>query len=242
MPKQYAILVILILLLLPVRAMSQENVMIKGVLYSREDATIDSVVIKTSSGFISRPNSVGAFEVPMHPYNDVVRFYLNQVEIGRYAFVSVPYKKIFILCVEDMVFQDTTAHALAGVTVYTRNYTKDSLQDREEFAKIFDYNKPGVKLSPEGLIGSVIAVLQVKKNNRRQHWKDMAIQTEQDKYIDRRFTTSLVAGYTAIKGGDKLDSFVLHHRPAYANLVAMNDLLLGQYILDCYKKDTAYNK
>ncbi|HEY2726060.1 MAG TPA: hypothetical protein VGI61_02725, partial [Parafilimonas sp.] len=137
---------------------------------------------------------------------------------------------------------------LPEVKVQTRNYKLDSIENRQTYAKAFNYRKPGLRFSQQQtesnyVPGSVTAGLDLdeiinsfrfKRNREMLAFQQRLIQEEQDKYIDHRYTKYLVRRLTALDGKE-LDDFMTFYRPTYDEVEAMNDLELGYYIEQCYK-------
>lgn len=136
---------------------------------------------------------------------------------------------------------------LPNVKVQNRNYRLDSLQNRQDYAKIFNFRKPGLRISqnpPSSYVpGSVTAALDLdelinmfrfKRNRQMLSFQQRLIQQEQDKYVDHRFNKRIVRQLTHLEN-PALDTFMLFYRPAYDMVLQMNDLELGYYIEECYK-------
>lgn len=136
---------------------------------------------------------------------------------------------------------------LPEVKVKNRNYREDSIQNRLDYAKIFNFKKPGLQISqnpPSSYVpGSVtvgldldelINMFRFKRNRQMLSFQQRLLQEEQDKYINHRFSKYLVKKLTHLDVPD-LDSFMLFYRPSYELLQQMNDLELGYYIQQCYK-------
>ena len=97
----------------------------------------------------------------------------------------------------------------------------DSLQNRKDYEKIFNYKKPGLELT-DGSVGGgvgfdldeIINVFRFKRNRRLLAFQERLIDDEQDKFIDHRFTRYIVKKITDLDG-DAEDSFMCRYRPSY---------------------------
>ncbi|MCE3282655.1 MAG: hypothetical protein K0Q66_1392 [Chitinophagaceae bacterium] len=132
------------------------------------------------------------------------------------------------------------ATELPGVTVKNRNYLIDSIQNRKDYAKIFNYKKPTLKrattvgFTPGGVgvafdLQALIQMFQFRKNRQMLAFQKRLLQEEQDKYVDKRFSKRYITRLTGLQGV-ALDSFMLLYRPAYEFVLGVNDLELGVYI------------
>ena len=82
---------------------------------------------------------------------------------------------------------------LAEVRVAPRNYRMDSLQNRKDYEKIFNYQKPGIGITdgPNGAgldLDQLINVFRFKRNRRLAAFQARLVEDEQDKFINHRFT------------------------------------------------------
>jgi len=136
---------------------------------------------------------------------------------------------------------------LPEVKVRTSDYRYDSIQNRLEYAKIFNFKKPGLKLSqtapssyvPGSLtvgfdLDEIINAFRFRRNRQILSFQQRLIQDEQDKYIDHRYSKYLVKRLTNLDGKE-LENFMVIYRPTYEEVQGMNDLELGYYIEQCYK-------
>ena len=138
---------------------------------------------------------------------------------------------------------------LPEVRVKTKDYKLDSIENRQTYAKAFNYRKGGVRFSQSTptasnyVPGSVTAALDLdeiinafrfKRNRQMLALQQRLLQDEQDKYIDHRYSKYLVKKLTSLDGKE-LDDFMNFYRPDYYELQSMNDLELGYYIEQCFK-------
>jgi len=117
----------------------------------------------------------------------------------------------------------------------------DSIQNRIDYAKYFNYRAPGIRLSGgQQLFGSsgltvgfdldeIINMFRVKRNRNLQFLQKRLLSQEQEKYVGYRFTKRFVIKLTHLEG-EELDRFMNFCRPSYEVLGLLNDLELGFYI------------
>ena len=138
---------------------------------------------------------------------------------------------------------------LKEVKVMPRNYHYDSLQNREDYAKYFNYKKPGFKVNSgtangEGLgvgvdLNQLIEMFEFAKKRRALAFQRRLIQDEKEGYVDYRFNRSVVLKVTHLQG-DELDSFMVRYRPSYDFCKRATDYDLLDYIklaFQEYQKD-----
>ena len=130
---------------------------------------------------------------------------------------------------------------LPEVTVRNRYYRYDSIQNRIDYAKYFNYEPPGLKLSNQqnffgngGVtigfdVNELINMFRFKRNRNLQFLQNRLLYQEQEKYINYRFTKRFVQKLTKLDG-IRLDLFMEYCKPSYPTLALLNDLELGVYI------------
>ena len=163
-------------------------------------------------------------------------------------------QKYTIDTIEDLqhfnIMIHVTGYDLPEVRVRNSYYKIDSIQNRIDYAKFFNYSAPGLKLSnnqnlfgPNGLtigfdLDEIINMFRVKRNRNLQFLQNRLITQEQEKYINYRFTKRFVQKLTHLESPE-LEKFMEYCRPDYAVLALLNDLELGLYI---EKKFVLYKK
>lgn len=126
---------------------------------------------------------------------------------------------------------------LKEVIVYSKTHKEDSLENRQTYASIFRYEKPGLSTSmtPGGGAGAdvneLINIFRFRRNKRIKSFQLRLEKEEQEKYIDYRFNKISVARITNFTGA-ALDTFLVWYRPDYEFAMESNDLVFNQYILN----------
>jgi hypothetical protein len=125
---------------------------------------------------------------------------------------------------------------LKEVKIRQRNYKQDSTQNRSDYSKIFNYQKPGLKtVTPEygAAVGfdleEIINIFRFRHNRNMASFQRRLLQQEQDKFVDHRFNKALVRRLTMLTGNE-LDSFMMIYRPSYEFTLAVSDYDFQQYI------------
>jgi hypothetical protein len=199
---------------------------------------LESVAVLTSGGRGSITDSLGRFTVNAKETDTIYFSYLGKNT-----------NKFLVRDITDPLNFDISIHVIAnelpGVTVRSRNYTLDSIQNRKDYANVFNYRKPTLSLvtnnnyTPGGVgaafdLDAIINMFRFKHNRQIESLQRRLIQQEQDKYIDKRFSKWFITRITGATGAS-LDSFMMFYRPQYDFLLLLNDLELGVYIQESYK-------
>ncbi|WP_231491020.1 carboxypeptidase-like regulatory domain-containing protein [Pedobacter sp. Leaf170] len=152
---------------------------------------------------------------------------------------------------------------LQEITIYPkRDYLKDSIQLRKDFAKVFAYKeltikdvivKKGLRYKTPGSnlvsnstssIFSVdvlkIAGLLAKNKSSVSKLKKAQLKDEETKYIDHRFDVEKIVSLTKLEG-DSLQKFITKYRPSAAEIKKMNDYQLLSYIKKSFLEFTKQN-
>jgi hypothetical protein len=110
-----------------------------------------------------------------------------------------------------------------------------------DYAKYFNYEPPGLKLSnQQNIFGNggvtigfdvneIINMFRFKRNRNSQFLQNRLIYQEQEKYINYRFTKRFVQKLTKLDG-PRLEVFMEYCKPSYPTLALLNDLELGYFI------------
>jgi hypothetical protein len=125
---------------------------------------------------------------------------------------------------------------LNPVTVFTKSYQKDSLENREAYANIFGGEKPGIHSTydPGGAAGldldALIGMFQFRKNKQQQAFRNRLIEQEQENYVDYRFSAKTISRVTGLQG-DSLELYRKMYRPNYYFVVNSTLAEFYEYIL-----------
>jgi len=207
---------------------------LKGTVYdSTKTYPVISVSVLTSSGKGAVTDIYGNYEIEVKETDSVWFSYLNKPTV-KYAVA-----KIFDASRFDIALH-VNIPMLKEVIVKPRNYKIDSLQNRIDYAKGFDWQKP--KLSPsvnsDGSVGfdleEIIRMFQFRKNKSAESFRERLLAEEREKFIDHRFNKALVLRLTGLVGAER-DSFMLRCRPSYEDCLYASDYDFQVYIKKCYE-------
>jgi hypothetical protein len=221
------------------RAYGQE-VTIHGTVYNMyRTKPLDGVSVMATSGRGTATDSNGNYALVVDLKDSISFSYLGKATM-KYPIREINYYSGF----------DISLHVdpveLKEIRVMPHNYRDDSMQNRKDYEKIFDYRKPGFKITDgSGGLGagvdlnSLIEMFERNKINRTKAFQRRLVDEEQDKYVDHRFARSVVLKITHLEG-DELDSFMVKYRPSYAFCKKATDYDLYDYVklaFSEYQKD-----
>ncbi len=207
---------------------------------------LEAVAVLSTSGRGTITDSLGRYLIIV-PRTDSIWFSM----IGK---STMKYPVDTIINIDNFnVMIHVRAADLPEVKVRNNYYKLDSIQNRRDYAKVFDFKKPTLRLSnnpnynPGGLtvgfdLVEIINMFRTRRNRNLEFLQNRLLQQEQDKYIDRRFSKKFVREVTLLNPPE-IDSFMRRYRPDYELLTQMNDLELGYYISKCHEqfKSLRYN-
>jgi len=203
---------LLIFLFFCVTAESQ-NVQLTGTIYDASARfTLQGVSVIGASGRGTTTDTLGHYSISLPATDSVYFSYL-----GR-ATAKIPVKNIPAGTPFDMSL-DIAVDSLPTVFVRSHNYLLDSLENRREYKKVFDYNKGYVDGLKSGRGGRSVGVgidfdmlLDGRKNRQMLALQKRLEYEEDEKYIDHRWTKALVHRITGLES-PALDTFMRAYRP-----------------------------
>lgn len=191
------------------------QVLIKGTVYDRSQFhTMQGVSVIGTSGKGTMTDSVGKYSIWLFPGDSISFSYLGK------STVKFPVKDIPNTSELDMSL-NVNVDTLASVYVRPKNYLLDSLENRQEYQRIFDYDGPGgldnAKMGRGRGMGVGIdfdMLFDGKRNRRMLAFQKRLVEEEQDKYVDHRWTRYVVKRVTGLQA-PALDTFMRQYRPSY---------------------------
>lgn len=198
---------------------------------------IESVSVLSTSGKGTVTDSFGRYSINVTDKDSIYFSFLNK-PTPKYPVIGIANPGSFDIAIMKKVQE------LPAVFLKQRNYRMDSLQNRAEYAKIFNFKKPGFNVSmnpnPGGMAGvgvdlnELINMFKFKKNKRMASFQRRLVKEEQEKYINHRFNKGLVRKLTGLSSPE-LDSFMAEYRPTLQMTMQFNDLEFGQFIVEAFK-------
>jgi len=230
---------VLLLILVLLGRVTVAQVVIKGTVYDKQARYgIPNVSVLSTSGLGTATDTLGHYTIKV-PGDDSIYFsYLGKTST-KFLVKKLPPDQPLDISLPVSV------DVLPSVTVRQPSYHMDSLANREEYKKVFDY-EPDYLGTPGGFgMGiSLDALFSAKKIRRLEHFRARLEREERDKYVDHRFTKALVRRITNLTS-PALDTFMVQYRPSYETLQSFETdydyykyiKAFGQYFIQQWKID-----
>lgn len=194
------------------------------------------VTVQSTAGKIAVSDPNGNYEISVSEKDSIWFSYLNK-----------PTKKYPVSTIKTPLQFDISLHVpvdvLKEVKVKTRDYKQDSIQNRIDYAKAFNWEKPKIKATlgsgPGAAVGfdldEIIRMFQFRKNRNWASFQKRLEEEEKEKFVDYRFNKALVLRLTGLNGAAR-DSFMIRCRPSYEFCVTTSDYQFQLFIKNCYEE------
>lgn len=206
---------------------------VKGTVYDSSMVfRIEAVTVMSTGGRITMTDSLGRYQIEAAEKDSI-----------WFSFLGKPTPKYAVLKIADITRFDIAlrlkSDIMEEVRIKSRSYRMDSLQNRKDYAKAFDFRRPTVgsmtSIGPTGAgidLQELIRVFQFRKNKSMEKFRERLEEQERQKFIDHRFNKALVKRLTGLEGSD-LDVFMLRYRPSYAYSLVASEYDFQMYIKKC---------
>ncbi|MDR3715101.1 MAG: hypothetical protein P4L51_19990 [Puia sp.] len=204
------------------------QVEVRGTVYDRSQYfAMPGVSVLGTSGKGTITDSMGRYTISLAPTDSIYFSYL-----GKYT-TRIPVKRIAPGYPLDMSLE-IRVDSLPLVVVRPKAYRYDSLENRDEYRRVFDYDPDYLSAGSNGGVGlNLDLLLSAKKNRQILALQRRLIEQERDKYVSYRFNKPLVKKITGLQG-TALDTFMHMYRPSYEYIQhCENDYEFYKYIKDC---------
>jgi hypothetical protein len=234
--RKFSVYIIIIACCFIASKANAQSFKLRGTVYdSTRTYPIIAVSVLTSSGKGTVTDVHGNYEIDVTETDSVWFSYLNKPTI-KYAVKKIVDASRFDIAIHINV------PVLKEVIVKPRNYKMDSIQNRLDYAKAFDWQKPKLKANVSGDMGAavgfdldeIIRMFQFRKNKSNAAFRDRLLAEEKEKFIDHRFNKALVLRLTGLIG-DERDSFMTYCRPTYEFCLYTGDYDFQYFIKKCYE-------
>lgn len=238
MPRTVLFIIILLPLLLASGILRSQVTIRGGVFDISGKRPLEGVSVISSSGKGTTTNVLGNYVITVSEDDSIYFSYLNKPTV-KFAVSTIPAINNFDISLH------VPSNILPEVRVVPPSYRFDSMQNRQDYAKIFNFRKPGLSISslPAGSGGAgvgldldeLINVFRFRRNKSMLGFQQRLILEEQDKFIDYRFNKLLVRKITQLSGPE-LDKFMKLFRPTFEFTQLSNDYEFHVYIKQSYQQ------
>ena len=198
--------------------------------------TMPGVSVLSNSGAGTMTDSTGRYRIRLAVDDSIFFSYLGR-HTGKIAVrrLAHDYPLNMSLAV--------TVDSLPIVVVKPQPYRYDSLANRDEYRKVFDYAPDYIAGGSNSGLGvglNLDMIFNARKNRQMLALQRRLIEEEHDKYVDYRFNRTLVRRITGLQR-PLLDTFMRLYRPTYEYIRSFeNDYDYYKYIKDCSLAFRAY--
>lgn len=227
------ILTVLLFLLGAGNARAQYKV--KGTVFdSSRIYRIEAVTVMSTGGKMVVSDTLGRYQIDVAEKDSIWFSYLGK-STPKYPILKIADVNQF-----DIALKLKT-HVMEEVRIKNRSYRMDSIQNRKDYARIFDYRKVSVasmtSIGPSGAgidIQELIRLFQFRKNKATLRFQQRLLEQEREKFIDHRFNKALVKRLTSLDG-EELDAFMQKFRPSYEFTAAASEYDFQLYIKKAFE-------
>jgi hypothetical protein len=211
------------------------QIVVSGTVYdSTKLYVVPGVNVAGTSGVLTTTDSLGAYHINVSE-NDSISFFYKGKSTVKFPVKTIGNYTAFDISLRIRV--NAKYKLLQGVTVFADNYHRDSMENRMEYAKIFNLEKPTLRSSsnpgePPGLdIDELINMFHFRKNKQNLAFQKRMVEDEEDRYVDYRFNSKLIHRITGL-GGDTLTKYKKLYRPSYSFVMSSTLAQFYEYLLN----------
>ena len=227
----------LLLLLFCIQANAQ---IVTGIVIDKKTRKPIEYIIVSASTTNTMTSEQGAFTLRISKLTDTLR--IKTMGYKTYTQVISPFSGRL-----KMIELETSSIRLNEVAIVAkRNFIRDSVNNRKQFAKEFAFKGPTFKeiMRPTAtnvpFAWATVDLLSLfksitKKKTPEYHLQQTMLRYEREDHTAQRFNRALVGRITNLQG-DTLDDFITEYRPTPAQIDVMTDYNLVFYIKDSLRK------
>jgi hypothetical protein len=221
------------------KANAQQRVRISGTVYDiSARRPLEAVGVMSTSGRVAFTDSLGRYSIVVY-MTDSLWFSLIGKTTYKYPVDTISNLESFNVMIH------VRSTELPEVKVRNSYYKYDSVQNRRDYAKVFNFRKPGLRIvgdpnyNPGGSAGfdldEIINMFRFKRNRSILSLQNRLLAEEQEKYINHRYSKQMVRKITKLESPE-LDTFMARYRPEYQFVQLLNDLELGYYVQQSFER------
>lgn len=212
---------------------AQSQVRVTGTVFEMNRSfPLGNVSVLSVKGRGTVTDSLGRYSIIVAEDDSIYFSYLGK-PTPRYAINTIPSLQQFDVSLHVNV---TT---LKEVRVMPPSYKRDSIQNRLDYAKAFDFKKPGLGISSSppasgnfgvGLdLDQLINVFRFRRNRSMAAFQDRLEREEKEKYVAQYFSRAKIRKVTGLSGPD-IDTFSRYYSPPYEYIQVATEYELLEYM------------
>lgn len=213
-----------------------QRITVKGIVFDSTGVyPVQFVSVLSSSGTGTTTDANGDYAIVVNESDSIWFSYLDK-PTRKFPVKSIKTPFAFNISLQTFVT------LLPSVKARVKNYKLDSAQNREDYAKIFNYEKPGLKVSSlnDGSVGfdldAIINSFRFKKNRSMQAFQSRLINEEQEAFVKHRFSKAVIRKLTPLTNDSVINEFIMIYLPSYLFATTANDYTFYKYIKDSYER------
>lgn len=208
---------------------------VQGTVYDSLGVTpVPLVSVITSSGRGGVTDQQGRYQVYLGEKDSIWFSYLNK-PTRKFSIreITLPYSFDISLKISIPL--------LPEVRVRNRDYKADSIQNRLDYAKIFQFQKPGLSVvSGNGAVGldltEIINSFRFRRTRNMLSFQRRLLEEERDAFINHRFSKALIRRVTPLDNDSIINHFVELYQPSYLFTATANDYDFHKYVKESYDR------
>lgn len=234
-------------LFLCIATLSHAQTIISGTVYdSTKLYVVPGVIVKSTGGGSTVTDSLGNYHINTSE-KDSIFFYYGNKPTQKFPVKTISNYNEFDISLQVKVFEKFKI--LKEVKVFSKSYRQDSFENRVNYSRIFNYEKPTLRSNstpgtPPGLdVNELINMFRFRRNKMNLLFQQRLLADEEEKYINYRFNNTLLKRVTGLTV-PLLDKYRLTYRPSYEFLITATELEFYEYILKTaalFKKQEGLN-
>ncbi len=194
---------------------------------------VENVQVLSTGGMFSTTDSMGEYSIQVKP-GDSLYFVYKKKPTQFFPVNNIQNFQQFDISIHLNI--ESKYNVLKEVIVYSKSYQEDSIENRQTYANVFNYSKPGLSTSiaPGGAVGadvnSLINIFRFRRNKQLRAFQKRLESQEEEKYIDYRFNRMAVARITGLSS-PAIDTFLVWYRPTFEFTRLSSEIDFTEYVL-----------
>lgn len=215
------------------------QITVKGTVFDSSGTyPVQAVSVLSTNGTGTVTDANGDYSIRVNETDSIWFSYLNK-PTRKFLVSSIKMPYAFNISLQTFVT------LLPGVKARVKDYKRDSLQNRQDYAKYFNYERPGLKVSSlsDGSVGfdlnEIINSFRFRRNKQMSMFQNRLISQEQEAFVRHRFSKALIRRITGADNDSTISQFIIYYQPSFLFASTANDYTFHKYIKDSYERFTA---